>query len=232
MDYKYNAGGNSGIFLRTKRGIDPPWLSGMEVAIQDNERAGNLYKNGDAALYDVKAPSVDTWLGPLKWNHLVVRLVGNNLEHWHNGKKVLGLTMNTPEWDKLVADSKFSDAEFVQAGWGKEKTGQICLQDHGGTLIAWFRNIKVLKVGAASPAARPSPLMAPAWSWAGHEIHWASPLAAAARIEFAPVLGGIATTFRMNAGGDRLGVDGLASGIYVMRVSTGGYASRGLVRIP
>lgn len=156
IDYKYDAGGNSGIFVRTKKGIDPPWLNGMEVAIQDNGRANNLYKNGDLAVYDVKAPSKDKWLGPLKWNKAVIWMAGPKLEHWHNGEKVIDQDMGTAEWRALVADSKFADKEFVDNNWGKETKGQVCLQDHGPDHKIWFRNIKIRTLALAQPLAVPT----------------------------------------------------------------------------
>jgi hypothetical protein len=159
VDYRYDAGGNSGIFLRTKKGVDPPWLNGMEVGIQDNGRAGNLYKNGDASVYDVKAPSKDKWTGPMKWNRIVVWLAGSKLEHWHNGEKVIDLDMSTSEWQSLVAASKFSKSPFPSNNWGKETKGQVCLQDHGAEHKIWFRNMKIRPITLA--AALPAPTATP-----------------------------------------------------------------------
>lgn len=160
IDYKYDAGGNSGVFLRTKKGVDPPWLNGMEVGIQDNGRAGNLFKNGDASVYDVIAPSKDTWLGPLKWNRLVIWLSGSKLEHWHNGQKVVDQDMASTAFKNAVAASKFSDQLFTSNNWGKETKGQVCIQDHGPEHKIWFRNIKIRTLVPGGPL--PEPLATPA----------------------------------------------------------------------
>jgi hypothetical protein len=45
--------------------------------------------------------------------------------------------MHTPEWDQLVAGSKFKD----MPDFGKFTKGRISLQDHGDQV--WFRNIKI-----------------------------------------------------------------------------------------
>lgn len=161
-DYKYSAGGNSGIFFRCRRGIDPPYYSGIEMAIQDNGRAGNLYKNGDAAVYDVKAPSVDKWTGPEKWNTVRLRVVGSRLENFHNGEKVIDLDMASAEWRDLVSKSKFTP-ETTWPIWGKETKGQICLQDHGSSYKVMFRNIKVLDLGAGNAVKPKAP---------GHGFQW------------------------------------------------------------
>jgi hypothetical protein len=48
--------------------------------------------------------------------------------------------LGSPEWEKLVAASKFK--EMPQ--YGRTKTGHIVLQDHGDRV--WFRNIKIRKL--------------------------------------------------------------------------------------
>ena len=60
-----------------------------------------------------------------------------HVEHWLNGYKVVEFDMWTPEWDALVASSKFSE----MPGFGTGKEGHIALQDHGDKV--WFRNIKI-----------------------------------------------------------------------------------------
>ena len=45
--------------------------------------------------------------------------------------------MNSPEWDAMVAKSKFAD----WSDFGKYTTGKIGLQDHGDQVA--YRNIKI-----------------------------------------------------------------------------------------
>ena len=54
-----------------------------------------------------------------------------------HGVKVVEFTMHTPEWDKLVAGSKFK----AWPVFGKSLKGSIALQDHGNKV--WFRNVKI-----------------------------------------------------------------------------------------
>jgi hypothetical protein len=56
-----------------------------------------------------------------------------------NGVKVVSYTLWTPEWDALVANSKFKTFQGFTEGIAKE--GYIGLQDHGFPI--WFRNIKI-----------------------------------------------------------------------------------------
>lgn len=162
FDYKYGPNANSGVFIRTRRGVNPPYNSGVEIAIQDNGRADTLHTTGDGAVYAIKAPSVDKWTGPEKWNSMRIRVAGSRLENHHNGDKVIDMDMASEEWKALVAASKFASWPL----WGKDGRGQICLQDHGSAYKVLFRNIKV-RVLPAGAAVAPGP-KAPGLHW---EIH-------------------------------------------------------------
>jgi hypothetical protein len=48
--------------------------------------------------------------------------------------------LHGPEWDALVAKSKFSD----MSGFGKYKEGHLCLQDHPG--IISYKNIQIKRL--------------------------------------------------------------------------------------
>ena len=56
-----------------------------------------------------------------------------------NGVKVCEYELWSPQWDALVANSKFKDFPGFTEGIAKE--GYIGLQDHGYAI--WFRNIKI-----------------------------------------------------------------------------------------
>jgi hypothetical protein len=70
---------------------------------------------------------------------IVIRVENGNVTHTQNGTKVVSYTLWTPEWDALVANSKFKDFPGFTEGISKE--GYIGLQDHGYDV--WFRNIKI-----------------------------------------------------------------------------------------
>ncbi|WP_375339440.1 family 16 glycoside hydrolase [Okeania hirsuta] len=59
---------------------------------------------------------------------------------WLNGVKVVKFEMFTPEWNAMIADSKFKNWE----GFGQSRKGRICLQDHSDTV--WYRNIKIKRL--------------------------------------------------------------------------------------
>jgi len=73
------------------------------------------------------------------WNTIVIKVKDGVVTHTQNGVKVLSYTMWTPEWDAMVAKSKFKSFPGFTEGIAKE--GYIGLQDHGYPI--WFRNIKI-----------------------------------------------------------------------------------------
>jgi hypothetical protein len=229
FEYKYAANANSGVFLRTRRGVDPPYYSGVEISIQDNGSAGNNNNIGDAAVYGMKAAGVDMWTGPDKWNTMRIRLAGTRLENWHNGEKVIDLDMASEEWDTLYAQSKFTGPSWSL--WNKETKGQICLQDHGSSYRVWFRTIRVLSIapGSATPAMTP----APGFRW---ELQGSGPhriLAVEApdnrgrdlEISIVDMHGKEARAFRAHGSRASIPLGNLPPGIYWLRAKSPGFAA-------
>lgn len=145
LEWKISEGGNSGIMYHVHE--DPkfhaPYNTGPEVQVLDDTRhpdakAGRDGNRTAGCLYDMLPPGNRTAVKPVgEWNK--VRLVINNgrAQQYLNGKLMADYATNGPEWDKLVADSKFKGWE----GFGKYTTGHIALQDHGDSV--WYRNIRI-----------------------------------------------------------------------------------------
>ena len=146
LEWKIAAGGNSGIFFGVLE--DPkyktPYMTGPEVQILDDAKhpdsfVGKAGNHKAGSLYDMLPPTDLAAVKPAdEWNK--VRLVINNgrAEHYLNGKKIVEYATTGPEWDALVANSKFKG----WGGFGKYNAkGKIGLQDHGDKV--WFRNIRI-----------------------------------------------------------------------------------------
>jgi len=153
VDFKTTPGCNSGIkyFVRpnlsaiTGTGARAPIGSaiGLEYQILDDARHpdAKLGRNGDrtlGSLYDLIPASKDkkpNYIG--EWNHALIVVKGNHVQHWLNGEKILEYDRNTPEFHKLVAESKY----HTIPGFGDFPDGNILLQEHGSRVS--FRNIKI-----------------------------------------------------------------------------------------
>jgi len=98
-----------------------------------------------AAFYDVLPPGMPAKPRPLgEWNESRIIVQGLWVEHWLNGRKVLGYRLGSPELKAAIANSKFKDAP----GFGEKCRGRILLTDHGSE--AWFRNLKVRELTSGS----------------------------------------------------------------------------------
>jgi hypothetical protein len=140
LDFKIAEGGNSGIMYRVTTEGDAPYWSGPEYQILDNERHRDA-KNGPDRLtganYDLIAPSPDASRPAGEWNTARIVVQGNHVEHWLNGTKVVTYEFGSPEWTRLVEESKFKAWPI----YGKAQRGHLVLQDHGDQVE--FRNIKI-----------------------------------------------------------------------------------------
>ena len=144
IDWKILEGGNSGIFYHVSEdsAYSNTYNSGPEMQILDDERHPDSKKGVDGnrqagTLYDLLPLTAPAVKPAGEWN--TAKLVVNNgkVEHWLNGKKVVEYELGTPEWNEMIAKSKFASMK----GFGAEGKGHIALQDHGDKV--WFRNIKV-----------------------------------------------------------------------------------------
>lgn len=141
LEWKISACGNSGLMFNVveDKKYESPWLTGPEMQMLDNtcHPDAKIHKHRAGDLYDLIACSTETVKPAGEWNQ--VRLIADEgrYEFWLNGTLVVTFTMHTPEWNQMVASSKFR--EF--SDFGKARKGHLALQDHGDKV--WFRNIKI-----------------------------------------------------------------------------------------
>ncbi len=140
-EWKQARGGNSGVkyFVTEKRRA----ALGHEYQMIDDWREPDAKaahgKRVTAAFYDVFAPTTPPPLKqPGQVNHSRIVVIGNHVEHWLNGKKVLEYDCGSPATMAAVHASKFRHTPW----FGTRIKGHILLQDHHSQV--WFRNIKIL----------------------------------------------------------------------------------------
>lgn len=142
LDWKASRMANSGIFYNVREVPGQPiYYAAPEVQVLDNIDATDNKVDSHLAgsLYDLVAANPETVNPAGEWNNIVIKVQDGKVTHTQNGVRVVDYTLWTPEWDTLVAHSKF--ATFPGFTEGISKEGYIGLQDHGYPV--WFRNIKI-----------------------------------------------------------------------------------------
>ncbi|MEZ5072574.1 MAG: DUF1080 domain-containing protein [Bacteroidales bacterium] len=146
IDWKIEEAGNSGIFYLGNEDADfgAIFFTAPEMQVLDNEKHpdAQLGTNGNrksGSLYDLIPADPQNSLGAEVWNTAEVIHENGHVKHIQNGVVVVEYQMGTPEWNELVAGSKFPGLNPDWANVPSE--GKIALQDHGNKV--WFRNIKI-----------------------------------------------------------------------------------------
>ena len=124
VDFKQEANGNSGIFIRST--IDGTKISGwqVEVAPPGND-SGGVYESYGRGWLIKPAPEKDKALKMGEWNTMKIRVNGDTITSWLNGTEMITLT-----------DEKIGAGE-----------GSVALQIHdgGGIKVRW-RNLQITEL--------------------------------------------------------------------------------------
>lgn len=136
FEWKISKAGNSGVKYRTQGKL------GLEYQVLDdlNHRDNHISSHLAGSLYDlVSAPKNKPLLPVGQWNQAKIIALGNLVQHWMNGEKIVEISIDSPEWKDCFQKSKYK----AQNGFGSW-TGPILLQDHSDP--AWFRNLRIKKL--------------------------------------------------------------------------------------
>ncbi len=145
FEWKIMPGGNSGVIYRVTEDQKKSFHTGPEYQILDESlldekdpkpaptvAAGALY-----GLYGATEKPIQS-AGEFNTGKIVAR--GRHIEHWLNGNKIVDCEMESDDWNKKVAASKF----HAWPGFAKNAQGHIVLQSHGSPV--WFKNLRIKKL--------------------------------------------------------------------------------------
>jgi hypothetical protein len=128
FEWKVGIGSNSGVYYRPGQ---------YEYQILDNAKHadGRNPRTSAASLYFCMAPSHDATKPVGQWNTARIICKGTVVQHWLNGKKVIGFDYADPKW-------KWNVELLQKRGGDLTKRGtNLSLQDHGNPV--WYRGLKL-----------------------------------------------------------------------------------------
>jgi hypothetical protein len=143
IEWRICPAGNSGIFFRVSEDEDWVWRTGPEFQVLDNAEHvdGRNALTSAASCYALIAPPRDATVPIGLFNKARIIARGPHAEYWLNGEKTAEFNIDSADFRKLIAESKFKDMpRFAQV-----RKGHIALQDHGDKV--WYRNIRIRLLG-------------------------------------------------------------------------------------
>ena len=138
MEWKVEEGGNSGVFIHANESAPRIFEGAPEMQILDDavHADGQNPLTSAGANYALHAAPRGVVRPAGEWNSIRIRVEGPRIQQWMNGQLIVDYERWTPEWEALVAGSKFQQWPV----YGTYREGPIGLQDHGDRV--YFRNIK------------------------------------------------------------------------------------------
>lgn len=142
-EYRLSSGANSGIIYRaTTRGSEA-YHTGPEYAL-DDARASTRTTAG--SVFDVfpAIRNASYSAATRKWNLVGIIAVGDSIEHWLNGEKVVSYRIGSPAWKAGVCPSKWCNSNLycLMPDGSYIKEGYLMLQgNHDGDLS--MRNLRI-----------------------------------------------------------------------------------------
>jgi hypothetical protein len=146
IDFRLTKSANSGIKYFYNQNKNKGTTLEYQL-LEPSHPDANKGKNGNrriASLYDLIPANADNLVKPCgEWNTAKIVSVGNRVEHYLNGVKVLGYKRKSSDFRMAVNASKYAKwGTEKDSRWGELETGRILIQDHSDSTVS-FRNIKV-----------------------------------------------------------------------------------------
>ena len=139
LEWKVQKGGNSGIFFRIDPKAEVTYLSAPEMQVLDDaaHKDGGDRLTSAGANYALHPAPAGAAKPAGEWNAVRLVAIGNHVEHWLNGQRIISYEIGSPDWEQRRAASKFAK----EAAYGRMTSGLIGLQDHGDSV--WYRNVRL-----------------------------------------------------------------------------------------
>jgi hypothetical protein len=123
LDFKLEANGNSGVFIRS--GIEGTKISGWQVEVAPpGNNTGGIYESYGREWLIKPSDEDQKALKPTDWNHMRIRAEGDEVTTWLNGKQMVNLK------DQKIGEGKGFIALQIHDGGGiKVRWKDICIKE-------------------------------------------------------------------------------------------------------
>ena len=138
IDFKIDAGVNSGVFFRWSD-LKDPVNTGIEIQVLDTYGREKPGTHDCGAIYDLVPPSKQTCKPAGEWNTVVITCDDNLIAVELNSEKIA--EMDVDQWTTAGMNPDGTKNKYKYAWKDMPRKGHIGLQDHGGKV--WFRDIKL-----------------------------------------------------------------------------------------
>ncbi|MBQ9873545.1 MAG: DUF1080 domain-containing protein [Thermoguttaceae bacterium] len=148
FEWRYGRGCNSGVKYKIEQPNGKGWI-GPEYQVQDDANVddGKVPNRKIASLFDMFPAKESTRVGEFpapektepdgEFRQGKIVVLGNSVEHWIDGEKVLAYEIGSREWIEAKSRSKFKS----QKNFGLVKSSPILFQAHGFPID--FKSISV-----------------------------------------------------------------------------------------
>ena len=123
LDFKLEANGNSGVFIRS--GIEGTKINGWQVEVAPpNNSTGGIYESYGREWLIKPGPEEEKALKATDWNHMRIKADGDEVTTWLNGKQMVQLK------DEKIGQGKGFIALQIHDGGGiKVRWKNICVKE-------------------------------------------------------------------------------------------------------
>lgn len=149
--FDYRNDGDGGFLYRFTLGESAPWYTGVEFQVFDDQDNCKTCAGAAVDLYPPQ-PLIYRPFATGEWNHARVVVVGDSVEHWLNGTKVVGYKYHTQDfWTRFDA-SRWSASSLTFKTPGNKWGGYI---DNGYVGFQALANdhwqLRNIRINAAAP---------------------------------------------------------------------------------
>ena len=124
LQFKQEANGNSGVFIRSS--IDGTKINGWQVEVApENKHTGGIYESYGRGWLIQPKPEDEKWLNAGNWNKLKISVTGDEVTSWLNGHQMVYLKDEKIGKGQGFIALQIHDGGGIKVRWKKIKINEL-----------------------------------------------------------------------------------------------------------